>query len=87
MFYLGSEWNSPMTLGTFQGLHFVVLLQQTVDVNNTATGKLEEVTRGVVEGGSLTLETETELSTWSTTRMTTRDPLLTFLLAPGPGAV
>ena len=76
-----------MTLGTFQGLHFVILLQQTVDVNNAAAGKLEEVTRGVVEGGSLTLETETELSTWSTTRMTTRDHLLTFLLAPGPGAV
>ena len=76
-----------MTLGTFQGLHCVGLLQQLFDVSNTLAGKLDQVTRGVVVGGSLALETEAAFSTSSHTVMTTWSLLITFLLTPRPAAV
>ena len=87
MFYLGREGNSPTTLWTFQQLHFVVVLQQLFDVNHTATWKLDKVTLGLEVGGSLAPETETTFSTAGVTEMTTGKLLITFLLAPRPGAL
>ena len=87
LFERGREWDSPVTSRTSQHLHFVVLLQQVIDVNNTLAGKLDKVAWRVVVGGSLALETEAAFSTRSITEMTTWSFLVTFLLAPRPGAV